>query len=482
MIRSKACSNIIHITYKIIDACQKSFCQIYIDIFLTFVNTLFQGDITMSDHIHYSIENGDENNLKSYAAVWRHGAAAEFASATLDDLPPALPEYHPEELPGELMDELRRQLKSAFGDEDSANASWDWDWEDGPECAHEAADEYSHAYCEAAVAEAMKHSAPGCFGPAANSAVEEDSANGSAQGHANGLADETADDELSRAARALIAVARLVSTQPDAGCESGAAAAGFTPATSAALIPVPALGKEPVSQEQEIVPASAFPAFSAAAAVSPSPALPAPPAPLALPVPPAVSASPAFPAPSAQPPNAETDYCWPPASLPLSQAGPSAALRQVWANFHAEPRPPAVSLIVAVPVDGLTLVEAIAAVSRAVRVKRAELEAMCADFPESCKTGYRWRFTGYSNGQMLYCAEEDPQRLPDYFDFAPLPPVPASAALPAPVRAPLQTPASAASRPPLPDFAPHPVSGPASGVLPGPSASFAQLQPPRLPA
>lgn len=64
----------------------------------------------------------------------------------------------------------------------------------------------------------------------------------------------------------------------------------------------------------------------------------------------------------------------------------------------------------AVPVHGLTLRQAIAAVSRAVREKRDELEAwgFCS-YGDFCRARpgkvFRWRFLGYQNGLMRYRAQ-----------------------------------------------------------------------------
>ncbi len=78
------------------------------------------------------------------------------------------------------------------------------------------------------------------------------------------------------------------------------------------------------------------------------------------------------------------------------------------ANYHAEPRPPQVNPDLFVPVKGLNLMQAIAVVGRAIRAKRAELDAACADFPEQSAGGYRWRFIGYRYGLMCYRAEALP--------------------------------------------------------------------------
>ena len=64
----------------------------------------------------------------------------------------------------------------------------------------------------------------------------------------------------------------------------------------------------------------------------------------------------------------------------------------------------------AVPVHGLTLRQAVAAVSRAVREKRDELEAWGfharGDFQHTRPDKvFRWRFLGYKNGLMRYRAQ-----------------------------------------------------------------------------
>ena len=64
----------------------------------------------------------------------------------------------------------------------------------------------------------------------------------------------------------------------------------------------------------------------------------------------------------------------------------------------------------AVPVHGLTLRQAVEAVSRAVREKRGELEAwgFCS-YGDFCRARpgkvFRWRFLGYQNGLMRYRAQ-----------------------------------------------------------------------------
>ncbi len=152
------------------------------------------------------------------------------------------------------------------------------------------------------------------------------------------------------------------------------------------------------------------------------------------------------------------------------------------ANYHAEPLPPAVDPHLAVPVRGLNLMQSMAAVGRAVRAKRAELEAACRDFPEYLGLDYRWRFTGYRYGLLCYRVEIVP---PEYYlddeqngqsgraHPRAHAPVPAPALACNPPHASLHAPASLPGHDPvrLPDYASAPAPNGCPDCHPGHCAS-----------